>query len=87
MAFITLIPLLLLLRLRRRQLTPYSYADDTQLYGFCLSTAFVSASIDKASLWLPVNCLQLTTQDGSSVVCNVHLKVVSIERLMAAAQT
>jgi len=57
-----------------RQMTPHSYADDTQLDGFCRPSQVdelsnrVSASIDGASQWLRANRLQ-PFEDGNTVVC------------------
>jgi len=47
------------------QLTPYAYADDTQIFGFCrpVDSAVLyeklSVCVDKVSAWITVNQLQL----------------------------
>src|SRR5664279_3572757 len=51
--------------IKRHQLTPHAYTDDSQIYGFCRPlevnslAARVSACIDEVSEWTRVNRLQL----------------------------
>jgi len=55
----------LLQLVRRHQLIPYAYADDTQIYGFCRPADSadlcekVSVCVDEVSAWMASNWLQL----------------------------
>ena len=67
-----------LLRLvKSHNLHPHSYADDTQIYGFCpaadapLLQEQMSACVDDVAVWMQSNRLQLNTSgvhqvDGSN---------------------
>jgi len=65
-----------LLRLiKRHNLRPHLYADDTQIYGFCCPTAViqlqqqVSACISDAAMWMQSNRLQLNTAKTEVLWC------------------
>ena len=55
----------LLQLVKRHQLIPHAYADDTQIYGFCRPadsadlSETVSVCVDEASAWMASNRLQL----------------------------
>jgi len=55
----------LLKLVKRHQLHPHGYADDTQIYGFCRPSEVddlsrrVSGCIDEVSVWMKANRLQL----------------------------
>ena len=60
---VTEVPDLLQL-IKCHQLTPYAFADDTQIYGFCrphevsMLADRVSDCVDKTSAWMMANRLQ-----------------------------
>ena len=67
-----------LLRLvERHNLRPHMYADDTQIYGFCLPAAAaqlqeqVSACIDDVAAWMQSNWLQLNTAKTEVIWCSI----------------
>ena len=49
--------------MKRHQLTPHAYADDTQIYGSCRpadsAVLSVSVCVDMVSAWMAANRLQL----------------------------
>jgi len=56
----------LLQLVKRHQLTPHAYADDTQIYGFCrfadsaVLSEKLSVCVDEVSAWMAANRLQLS---------------------------
>ena len=66
----------LLQLIKRNQLHPHAYADDTQIYGFCRPSEVddlsyrVSNCIDEVSAWMKVNRLQLNPSKTEVLLCS-----------------
>lgn len=68
----------LILLIRRHQLVPHSYADDTQIYGFCppkpeeisALAARLSTCSDDIARWMKCNRLQLNTSKTEALWCS-----------------
>ena len=66
----------LLQLIKRHQLSPHAYADDTQIYGFCqpndvdLMSDRMSVCIDEVSSWMRINRLQLNPSKTEVLWCS-----------------
>jgi len=66
----------LLQLVKRHQLHPHGYADDTQIYGFCRPSEVddlsrrVSGCIDEVSVWMKANRLQLNPAKSEVLWCS-----------------
>lgn len=62
--------------IKRHQLLPHAYADDTQIYGFCSPTNVntlqetISACFDEVSAWMMANRLQLNPLKTELMWCS-----------------
>jgi len=65
----------LLQLVKRHQLTPHAYADDTQIYGSCqladsaVLSEKLSVCVDTVSAWMAANRLQLNHVNLLLLVC------------------
>jgi hypothetical protein len=66
----------LLQLVKRHQLLPHAYADDTQIYGFCVPSETnslierISTCFDSVSEWMMANRLQLNPQKTEVMWCS-----------------
>ena len=66
----------LLQLVKRHQLIPHAYADDTQVYGFCCPSVIdtlrerISVCFDSVSDWMMANRLQLNPQKTEVMWCS-----------------
>lgn len=66
----------LLQLVKRHQLLPHAYADDTQIYGFCVPSETnslierISSCFDSVSEWMMANRLQLNPQKTEVMWCS-----------------